>query len=119
MSKEGRFLIFCIEIYRSAKNLKGKEVMQLFQKYNVCEYIMECYGALHTTGENYIISDINSCGICDIPCGAIYYFVMRYVPVAREQSHTESDRELQNNKRAKRLSSYIKKISALALFPQL
>ena len=35
MSKAGRFLIFCIEIYRSAKNLKGKEVMQLFQKYNV------------------------------------------------------------------------------------
>ena len=36
MSKEGKFLIFCIEIYRSAKNLKGKEVMHLFQKYNVC-----------------------------------------------------------------------------------
>ena len=33
--------------------------MQLFQKYNVCEYIMECYGALHTTGENYIINDID------------------------------------------------------------
>ena len=59
MSKEGRFLVFCIEIYRSAKNLKGKEVMQLFQKYNVCEYIMECYDALHTTGENYVINDID------------------------------------------------------------
>jgi len=59
MSKEGRFLIFCIEVYRSAKNLKGKEVMQLFQKYNVCGYIMECYGALHTTGTNYIINDID------------------------------------------------------------
>ena len=59
MSKEGRFLIYCIEIYRSAKNLKGKEVIQLFQKYNACEYIMECYGALHTTGENYIINDID------------------------------------------------------------
>ena len=46
MSKEERFLIFCFEIYRSAKNLKGKEVMQLFRKYNVCEYIMS------TTGEN-------------------------------------------------------------------
>ena len=59
MSEEGRFLIFCIEIYRSAKNLKGKEVIQLFQKYNVCEYIMEYYGALHTTGTNYIITDID------------------------------------------------------------
>ena len=44
MSEEGKFLIFCIEIYKSAKNLKGKEVVELFQKYNVCEYIMECYG---------------------------------------------------------------------------
>ena len=59
MSKEGRFLIFCIEIYKSAKNLKLKEVVELFQKYNVCEYIMECYGALHITGENYIINDID------------------------------------------------------------
>ena len=59
MSEEGRILIFCIEIYRSAKNLKGKEVMQLFEKYNVCEYIMSCYGALHTTGKNYIINDID------------------------------------------------------------
>ena len=58
MSEEGRFLIFCIEIYRIAKNLKGKEVIQLFQKYNVCDYIMKCYGALHTTGTNYIINDI-------------------------------------------------------------
>ena len=31
MSQEGRFLIFCIEMYRSAKNLKGREVMQLFE----------------------------------------------------------------------------------------
>ena len=59
MSKEGKFLIYCIEIYRSAKNLKGKDVIRLFQKYNVGEYIMECYGALHTTGENYIINDID------------------------------------------------------------
>ena len=45
--------------HRSAKNLKGKEVIKLFQKYTVCEYIMECYGALHTTGEKYIINDID------------------------------------------------------------
>lgn len=59
MSKEGRFLIFCIEVYKYVKTLKGKEVMQLFKKYNVCEYIMSCCGALHTTGTNYIINDID------------------------------------------------------------
>ena len=57
MSKEGRFLIYCIEIYRSAKNLKGKEVMRLFEKYNVCEYIMECYGG-YIPPEQIILSTI-------------------------------------------------------------
>ncbi len=37
----------------------SKEVIQLFRKYNVCEYIMNCYGELHTTGTNYIINDID------------------------------------------------------------
>ena len=30
MSKEGNFLIYCIEQYKSAKNLNGKEVIKLF-----------------------------------------------------------------------------------------
>ncbi|MCD8048540.1 MAG: DUF3791 domain-containing protein [Clostridia bacterium] len=60
MSKEGNFLIFCIEQYKSAKNLNGKEVIQLFSDYNVSEYIVSCFEALHTTGTNYIIEDIDS-----------------------------------------------------------
>lgn len=59
MNKEGKFLIFCIEQYKSAKNLTGKQVMKLFCEYGVCEYIVSCYEALHTTGVNYIISDID------------------------------------------------------------
>lgn len=59
MSKEGNFLIFCIEQYKSAKNLSGKQVMELFQKYRVSEYIVSCFEALHTTGTNYIIEDID------------------------------------------------------------
>lgn len=59
MSKEGTFLIFCIEQYKSAKNLKGKEVMKLFSDYMVSEYIVTCFEALHTTGTNYIIEDID------------------------------------------------------------
>ena len=58
MSKEGNFLIFCIEKYRTAKNLTGKEVMKLFRQYKVCEYVVSCFEALHTTGTNYIIEDI-------------------------------------------------------------
>lgn len=59
MSKEGNFLIFCIEEYKSAKNLTGKQVIGLFQKYRVSEYIISCFEALHTTGTSYIIDDID------------------------------------------------------------
>ena len=59
MSKEGKFLIFCIEQYRTAKNLTGKQVAELFREYGIYEYIVSCYEALHTTGVNYIINDID------------------------------------------------------------
>ena len=59
MSKEGNFLIFCIEQYKSAKNLNGREVIELFRKYRISEYIVSCFEALHTTGTNYIIEDID------------------------------------------------------------
>ena len=59
MSKEGNFLIFCIEQYKSVKNLTGRQVMDLFRKYRVSEYIVSCFEALHTTGTNYIIEDID------------------------------------------------------------
>lgn len=59
MSKEGNFLVFCIEQYKSAKKLTGRQVMELFGKYKVAEYIVSCFEALHTTGTNYIIEDID------------------------------------------------------------
>ena len=59
MSKEGNFLIFCIEQYKSAKTLNGEQVIDLFSKYKIFDYIMSCFEALHTTGTNYIIEDID------------------------------------------------------------
>ena len=59
MSKEGKFLVYCLEIYRREKNLTGKQVMELFKKYGIIDYVMSCYEALHTTGENYTIEDID------------------------------------------------------------
>ena len=59
MSKEGKFLVYCLEIYRREKNLTGKQVMELFEKYGIIDYVMSCYEALHTTGENYTIEDID------------------------------------------------------------
>lgn len=59
MSKEGKFLIYCIEIYKSNKNMKGKEVIELFNKYSIKDYIISFYESLHTTGEKYIVNDID------------------------------------------------------------
>ncbi|MCL2243760.1 MAG: DUF3791 domain-containing protein [Treponema sp.] len=58
MDNATKFLVYCIEIYKSAHNLNGKQVMQLFGKYGIHEYILNCYNALHTTGPEYIIEDI-------------------------------------------------------------
>jgi len=58
MDKKIKFLIYCIEIYKTANKLNGKLVTQLFSKYDIYEYIKTCFGALHTTGPEYIIEDI-------------------------------------------------------------
>ena len=59
MTKEGKFLIYCIEQYKVAKRLNGKQVSELFTRYRVWEYIHSCFEALHTTGANYIVEDID------------------------------------------------------------
>ena len=59
MSREGNFLIYCVEQYKNAKKLTGKQVSELFNKYRVWDYIYSCFEALHTTGDNYIIEDID------------------------------------------------------------
>ncbi len=59
MSREGNFLIYCIERYKNAKKLTGKQVSELFNKYRVWDYIYSCFEALHTTGDNYIVEDID------------------------------------------------------------
>ena len=59
MSKEGNFLIYCIERYKSAKGLTGRQVSELFTKYRVWDYIYSCFEALHTTGEKYSVEDID------------------------------------------------------------
>ena len=59
MSKEMPFIVFCIEEYRRQKKLTGKAVIELFNKYSVCEYAESFYEAFHTTGPKYIVNDID------------------------------------------------------------
>jgi hypothetical protein len=59
MENVTKFIVYCIEIYKSAYKLSGKQVTELFDKFGIFDYITNCYGALHTTGPNYIIEDIS------------------------------------------------------------
>lgn len=59
MSKQGDFMIYCTEQYKSAKKLTGRQVAELFSRYRVWDYIYSCFEALHTTGANYIVEDID------------------------------------------------------------
>lgn len=59
MSKELPFIVLCVEEYKNQKGLTGKEVMDLFNQYSVCEYIHDFYEVLHTTGTKYIVNDID------------------------------------------------------------
>jgi len=53
------FIVYCIEEYKSAEKLTGKAVIDLFNRYLVIDYIRSYYEALHTTGRQYIVDDIN------------------------------------------------------------
>ena len=59
MTKQGEFMIFCTEQYKYAKKLTSRQLDELFSKYRVWDYLYTCYEALHTTGTNYIIHDID------------------------------------------------------------
>ena len=54
------FLAYCIEEYKAAKGITGKEAISLFKKYDIISYIVSCYGALHTMGGLAITEDIDS-----------------------------------------------------------
>ncbi len=59
MTSQGKFMIFCAEQYKRAKQLSGRQLSDLFDKYRIWNYLYDCYEALHTTGTSYIIEDID------------------------------------------------------------
>ena len=59
MSQQGDFMVYCAEQYKAVKKLTGRQVAALFSPYRVWEYLYSCFEALHTTGANYIVEDID------------------------------------------------------------
>ena len=72
MSNNVEFIAYCLEEYKAANDMTGKEAITLFKKYNIIDYIVSCYGALHTMGGLAIAEDINSL-IEDIKSKQGYY----------------------------------------------
>lgn len=59
MSETLKFKTYCIEAYKYAKGMKGREVIELFVKYGVLDYINEFFEPLHSTSISYIVDDID------------------------------------------------------------
>lgn len=54
-----KFKLFCVEMYKLKYNMSGKEVISLFNKYDVLNFIEDIYDVLHTLSDDIIVSDIN------------------------------------------------------------
>lgn len=53
------FISFCIEQYKHAKGMSGGEVVLLFSRYGVLEYLRDFFDVLHTQGYQWILADID------------------------------------------------------------
>ena len=56
MSREGDYLVFAAEQYRFAKGLSGREVVDLFSKYDVNRYILDMFELFHIESEQNMIA---------------------------------------------------------------
>jgi len=59
MDKLLAFKVFCLENYKTAHNMTGKAALDIFQKFQVLDYINSYYDILHSNGRLFIISDID------------------------------------------------------------
>ena len=53
------FVAFCIEEYGAAKGMGGEQVLDLFSKYGLLDYLSESYDVLHTQGRQWLIEEID------------------------------------------------------------
>lgn len=63
MSKEEKdtalFVAFCIEEYGAAKRMTGEQVLELFAKYGLVDYMSKYYDVLHSQGRQWLIEEID------------------------------------------------------------
>ena len=59
MEKLLSFKIFCLENYKVAHNLSGKAAYEIFQKYQLFDYITDFCDILHSYGELYLVNNFD------------------------------------------------------------
>lgn len=63
MSKKDKdialFVSFCIEEYKTAQGMTGEQVLDLFSRYGVIDYLSKCFEPLHTQGRQWLTEEIN------------------------------------------------------------
>jgi len=59
MTEVVKFKAFCLEQYKNAHNMNGKDTLSLFRQYDVLDYLNSFYDVLHTFGDKYIVQDID------------------------------------------------------------
>lgn len=53
------FQLFCLESYRSAKDISGPKALNEFKKAGVFAFLSAAYDLLHTQSQHFIVSEIN------------------------------------------------------------
>jgi 5'-3' exonuclease len=53
------FVSFCIEQYKTAKGISGKDAVDLLNQYGVLEYLEKHYEPLHTQGKQWLLEEID------------------------------------------------------------
>lgn len=60
MSKENAFLIFLVEYYRNKKNLSGRDVIALFDKFQIWDLAKKSYFLWHIESPDNFVKDIDN-----------------------------------------------------------
>lgn len=53
------FVSFCIEQYKMHRSMKGSDVMTLFDKHHITEYLYDNYDVLHTQSATWLMEEID------------------------------------------------------------
>ena len=59
MTKEQKYLLFCIEVYKQHRRMTGAETYAKFKKYRFDEYILELYDLLHLNGTQSLLLELD------------------------------------------------------------